>query len=245
MQPDEHLFVSFLRSQHQQHQHHQHHYKHLPSSSASTPAPDMPSRVASRKRHLDAVGDSSDSLASSKRQRSIDDAAASSTSSVTSFSLSEAVATLHNKSVAWHDKLHVVETLVHTFRALGTSASDLLQLRNNHAFKFVLSFVSTSLVHSSKAPATSISRSDAEAIDRLWPLLLDIVILIDASLRQIVHESITNKRLASSASWFVVPPSLLLPITKLMHQACDTPSSNAERYGAFALQQHQHQHQCC
>jgi hypothetical protein len=76
---------------------------------------------------------------------------------------------------------------------------------------------------------------------------LDIVILIDASLRQIVHESITNKRLASSASWFVVPPSLLLPITKLMHQACDTPSSNAERYGAFALQQHQHQHQhqCC
>jgi len=79
-----------------------------------------------------------------------DDADAASDSSITkqqassvraAVSLGEAVATLHSKSASLSSKLDMIEQLSSGFSSVGASGESLIELRNNHAFKVLLSFV--------------------------------------------------------------------------------------------------------
>ena len=179
-----------------------------------------------------------------------DDADAASDSSITkqqassvraAVSLGEAVATLHSKSASLSSKLDMIEQLSSGFSSVGASGESLIELRNNHAFKVLLSFVISTLVGNKQARAsTSVGAAivDDSSDARAWQMLERLLELVAASLRQHAHmmSSSSNNNTNNTArimttaaalppaattasslsSWFVVSPSLLQPMARLI-----------------------------
>jgi len=152
-------------------------------------------------------------------------------------SLGEAVATLHSKSASLSSKLDMIEQLSSGFSSVGASGESLIELRNNHAFKVLLSFVISTLVGNKQARAsTSVGAAivDDSSDARAWQMLERLLELVAASLRQHAHmmssSSNTNNTArimttaappaattaSSLSSWFVVSPSLLQPMARLI-----------------------------